>query len=80
MQFAPFHHPQVFQRPLVELYQFWRVSRATRARELASSAIANSGRTSPIRIIGNTLQRRDSMSETEVEEKSDAFLMTARGH
>jgi hypothetical protein len=28
IQLAAFHHPQVFQMPLVVLYQFWRALRA----------------------------------------------------
>jgi hypothetical protein len=40
---------------------------------LASSASANPGSASPIRIIGSA---RDSILKTKVEEESDALLMT----
>lgn len=46
------------------------------ARELASSATANPGRTNPIRTIGSALQGRNSMLETEVEVESDPLLTT----
>ena len=58
MAFAPFHHPQVFQRPEVLLYHVWRVARAA-----WDSASAVEDGEAEVRVVERKKMRRDVKRE-----------------
>jgi hypothetical protein len=58
MAFAPFHHPQVFQRPEVLLYHVWRVVRAA-----WDSARAIDDGEAEVRVVERKKTRRDVKRE-----------------